>query len=363
MARPTQAIVDLEALRHNCRLARSLGGEGRLMAVVKANAYGHGAVPAARALEPLVSAFAVACIEEAEELRSAGLTRPIMLMEGFFEPDELAIAAQRDFWVMLQNDWQMQTLEAATLPKPVTCWLKLDSGMHRLGFALAEAAPLLQRLRASHNVSEPVVLATHLACADELDNEFTSRQISAFRQHTAALDAPLSMANSPGLLGWPESHGEWNRAGVMLYGQTPFQQAHPEADKLRPVMSLESRVIAVREVAAGETVGYGGAWAARRTSRIATVPVGYGDGYPRNAASGTPVLVNGQRAPMVGRVSMDMITVDVTDLPPVNVGDPVELWGKHILANEVAAHAGSIGYEVMTRMLPRVPRHYRGTGR
>ena len=300
MARPTRAIVDLEALRHNCRLARSLGGDGRLMAVVKANAYGHGAVPAAKALEPLVSAFAVACIEEAEELRNAGLTRPIMLMEGFFAAEELEIAAQRDFWVMLQNHWQLETLEKASLTRPVTCWLKLDSGMHRLGFALDESAPLLERLRAAGNISDEVVLATHLARGDDLDNDFTPRQIAAFQQHCASLHTPCSIANSPGLLGWPESRGAWNRAGVMLYGQSPFPQPHPEADKLKPVMSLQSRVIAGREVAAGESVGYGGAWTARRTSHIATIPVGYGDGYPRNAGNGTPVLVSGQRVPLVG---------------------------------------------------------------
>ncbi len=360
MARPTQAIVDLEALRHNCRLARSLCGDGRLMAVVKANAYGHGAIPAAKALEPLVSAFAVACIEEAEDLRNAGITRPILLMEGIFQVEELEIAAQRDFWVMLQNHQQLDDLDAAALSRPITCWLKLDSGMRRLGFSLEESADLLQRLRASRNVSDDVVMATHLARADELDNDFTARQISAFREHTSALGAPCSMANSPGLLGWPDSRDAWNRAGVMLYGQSPFPGPHPQADQLKPVMTLQSKVIALRDVAAGESVGYGGAWTARRGSRIATIPVGYGDGYPRNAGNGTPVVVGGQRVPLVGRVSMDMITVDVTDLPAISVGEPVELWGDTVTANEVASHADSIGYEVMTRMLPRVPRRYLG---
>ncbi len=360
MARPTQAIVDLEALRHNCRLARSLSSDGKLMAVVKANAYGHGAIPAAKALEPLVSAFAVACIEEAEDLRNAGVARPILLMEGIFQAEELEIAAQRDFWVMLQNHQQLDELDAATLSRPVTCWLKLDSGMHRLGFSLDESAALLARLRASPNASGDVVMATHLARADELDNDFTPQQIRVFRGHTAALGTPCSMANSPGLLGWPESRDAWNRAGVMLYGQSPFPEPHPQADQLKPVMTLQSEIIALRDVAAGESVGYGGAWTARRGSRIATIPVGYGDGYPRNAGNGTPVLVGGRRVPLVGRVSMDMITVDVTDLPPMAVGAPVELWGDHITANEVASHAGSIGYEIMTRMLPRVPRRYLG---
>lgn len=360
MPRPTQAVIDLQALRDNAAVARSLSGAGKLMAVVKANAYGHGAIPVARALEPLVSAFAVACIEEADELRDAGIELPIMLMEGFFSDDELDVASQRDYWVMLQNDYQLEVLETRALPGRVTCWLKLDSGMHRLGFAMADAARLVARLRACPQVGGDLVLATHLACADDLDNDFTREQIAAFREQTGALGAPCSLANSPGLLGWPEARAEWNRPGVMLYGPSPFPQPHPEADRLRPVMTLRSAVIAIREIAAGESVGYGGAWTAGRSSRIATIPVGYGDGYPRRADSGTPVLVRGCRAPLAGRVSMDMITVDVTEIPEVSVGDEVILWGDDILVNEVAAHADTIGYEIMTRMLARVPRKYVG---
>jgi alanine racemase len=360
MARPTQALIDLEALRDNCRLAQSLSGDGKLMAVVKANAYGHGAVPVARALEPLVAAFAVACIEEAEELRDAGIEIPIMLMEGFFEPGELELAAQRDYWVMLQNESQLATLEAKELPQPLTCWLKLDSGMHRLGFSLEQAASVLARLRRCNNIAGEIVLATHLACADELDSDHTRKQIARFRQHTDSLDTPCSLANSPGLLGWPEARAEWNRPGVMLYGPSPFQQPHPEAERLRPVMTLRSAVIAVRDVAAGNSVGYGSAWVAKRDSRIATVPVGYGDGYPRRAANGTPVLVNGQPALLAGRVSMDMITVDVTDVTGADIGTEVILWGAQPTANEVAGYADTIGYEIMTRMLGRVPRSYTG---
>jgi alanine racemase len=359
MSRPTKAVVDLEALRHNCRLAGTLSGQGKLMAVVKANAYGHGAVTTARALEPLVSAFAVACVEEAEELRDAGIALPIMLMEGAFSGEELDIACERGFWVMVQNSLQLEMLERRALARPLTCWLKLDSGMHRLGFPLAQARELTERLHNCASVGGDIVLATHLACADELDNPFTARQIAAFREHTRGLDAASSLANSPGLLGWPEARADWNRAGVMLYGQSPFRQPHPETDKLRPVMTLRSEVIAVRELAAGDSVGYGSTWTARRDSRIATIPVGYGDGYPRAAQNGTPVLIAGQTAPLVGRVSMDMITVDVTDLPPVKLGDAVVLWGEGLTANEVASHADTIGYEIMTRMLPRVPRVYR----
>lgn len=360
MPRPTEALVDLEALRHNCRLALSLGGDGKLMAVVKANAYGHGAVPVSAALEPLVSAFAVACIEEAEELRDAGIHRPIMLMEGVFSEDELDTASARNYWVMLQNDEQIAALERRRLDRPVTCWLKLDSGMHRLGFPLQRAGELVARLRECSQVADDVVLATHLACADELENDYTSKQVALFREHTQSLGVPCSLANSPGLLGWPEARADWNRAGVMLYGPSPFTRSHPEADKLRQVMTLRSAIIAVRELQAGESVGYGSTWTADRTSLIATIPVGYGDGYPRRAHNGTPVLVRGQTVPLAGRVSMDMITVDVTDLPGVAIGDEVVLWGEELPANVIAAHAETIGYEIMTRMLSRVPRRYLG---
>jgi alanine racemase len=358
MPRPTQAFINLGALRHNCRLALDLSGQGRLMPVVKANAYGHGAVPVARALEAMAGAFAVACIEEAVELRDAGIDIPIMLMEGFFSDEELEQASAHGFWVMLQNDYQLEAILRMRLPEPVCCWIKLDTGMHRLGFAAERAAELHDQLRRCPNVRGDIVLATHLACADDLHNPFTHEQIQAFNNHTAGIAALRSIANSPGLLGWPESRADWNRPGVMLYGQSPFPHAHPEADKLQPVMTLRSEIIALREIGPGDAVGYGGSWVAERASRIATVPVGYGDGYPRRAANGTPVIVNGQRARLAGRVSMDMITVDVTGLPEVKLGDEVTLWGDGLPANEIADHAETIGYEIMTRMLGRVPRIY-----
>jgi alanine racemase len=259
---------------------------------------------------------------------------------------------------MLQNEHQIRALESAGLGDPVGCWLKLDSGMHRLGFPVQQARALVERLTAISTVAPQIVLATHLACADDLENAFTRQQIKLFREHTDGLHLPCSLANSPGLLGWPETRAEWNRPGVMLYGPSPFPAPHPEADRLRPVMTLKSAVIALRDLQPGDSVGYGGAWTASRPSRIATIPVGYGDGYPRRAESGTPVLVRGHRVPLAGRVSMDMITVDVTDIPDVAVGDEVILWGKEILVNEVAAHADTIGYEIMTRLLARVPRKY-----
>ncbi len=356
MSRPTRAIINLTALRHNFAVAQSLSGEGQVMPIVKANAYGHGAINIARALEPLAPALGVACVEEAMELREAGIEKPILLLEGFFDVEELSLAAALNFWVMVQSDIQLAALEAANLSRPINCWLKIDTGMHRLGFEPADTEQLFARLTNCRNVADKVVLATHFASADDLDRDFTSEQIRLFRTHTETIDAPCSLANSPGLLGWPEARAQWNRPGFMLYGQSPFSQSHPEADKLQAVMTCRSEIMAVRDIAVGESVGYANAWTAQQPSRIATVPVGYGDGYPRHAGNSTPVLINGQRAQLVGRVSMDMITVDVTDVPDVTIGDEVILWGEKLSANEVARYAETIGYEIMTRLHNRVPR-------
>ena len=356
MSRPTRALINLSALRHNYALACELSGTGCAMPIVKANAYGHGAIAVAKALTPLAPAFGVACIEEALELREAGISIPILLLEGFFDNEELELAAAHNFWLMLQNEYQLAALDRARLDKPVRCWLKLDTGMHRLGFAPQAAAAIFQQLRDCPQVRDDIVLATHLASADQLDNEATAQQIALFHRHTASIDAPCSLANSPGLIGWPTARAAWNRPGFMLYGQSPFRVEHDDAARLRAVMTLRSEIMALRNIEAGQSVGYGNAWTARRASRIATVPVGYGDGYPRHAENRTPVLLDGQRAPLVGRVSMDMITIDVTEIAGVKAGDEVILWGEQLSANEVAEHADTIGYEIMTRLHNRVPR-------
>jgi len=358
MARPSHALIDLNALKHNYRLACSLAPRSRNIAVVKANAYGHGAEAVAHTLEADVPAFAVAYMEEALKLRSAGISKPILVLEGFFTRDELPIAEQHNFWLMIENDLQVEALVAARLKNPVTIWLKIDTGMHRLGAPLGRASQLIALLEQSANVAQGIVLASHFACADELQNDFTSLQIQRLRQLAERHRAQLSMANSPALLAWPQSHSDWNRPGYMLYGSSPFFHHHDQGDKLIPVMRFESEVISLREIPAGESVGYGATWTAEKTSLIATIPVGYGDGYPRNAPSGTPVLVNGQMARLAGRVSMDLITVDVTDIQGVAIGSKVELWGKHLEVNCVASAAGTIGYELLTRMPARLPRIY-----
>tara|TARA_R110002072_G_scaffold4245_9_gene30071 strand:- start:8860 stop:9939 length:1080 start_codon:yes stop_codon:yes gene_type:complete len=354
MARPNQARLDLGALRHNVSVARQLAPASRLMAVVKANAYGHGAVTIASALQTEVDALAVACIEEAVELRTAGISLPILLLEGAFDARELQQVAELDLWLTVENERQLQWLEMATLPAPVTCWLKVDSGMNRLGAVPAMAPSYYRRLLAAPNVRNDIVTYTHLASADDLLSQQTQRQLAVF--DALPFSTLRCAANSAALLAWPQAHYDWVRPGYMLYGNSPMLQHHENAQDLQPVMTLTSAVISLRDVAAGEAVGYGGTWVTQRASRIATVTIGYGDGYPRHAPNGTPVLVNGQRAALAGRVSMDMITVDVTDLSGIEPGAEVVLWGAALPLTEIALCADTIGYELTTRMPARTPR-------
>jgi alanine racemase len=359
MSRAARAIIDLEALRSNYALACRRAPGSRTLAVVKANAYGHGAVECARALEAQAPAFAVCCLAEALELRDSGIRKPILLLRGDLTPDAVRTAAEQRFWLLLYEPAHLDMICSAELPAPVRAWLKVDTGMHRLGLEPGALAAAHARLQASDNVEGPVVVATHFACADDPGSDFTKRQIGQFHAAVEGLDAPASLANSAGILAWPAAHADWNRPGIMLYGSSPMREPGPHDAGLRPVMHLVSEVIALRHIGVGESVGYTRNWRATRPSAIATAAIGYADGYPRHAPNGTPVLVNGQRVPLVGRVSMDMITVDVTDLEPVRLGDPVTLWGPQLPVNEVATAAGTIGYELLTRMTGRAPREYR----
>jgi alanine racemase len=355
--RPARALIDLQALRHNYQLARELSG-ARALAVVKADAYGHGAVRCAQALEDQADGFAVACIEEALALREAGIRAPILLLEGFFEADELALIDQHDLWCVVHSQWQIEAVEQAQLSKPLTVWLKLDSGMHRVGLHPSDYQQAYRRLLASGKVSK-IVLMSHFARADELECERTAEQVAIFQQAGAGLSAEVSLRNSPALLGWPQVPSDWVRPGIMLYGATPFEQAQELAARLRPVMTLESKVISVRELPAGEPVGYGARFVADRPTRVGVVAMGYADGYPRHAPTGTPVMVDGQPTRLIGRVSMDMLTVDLTDLPQAGLASRVELWGKQVLASDVAMAAGSIPYQIFCN-LRRVPLLYLG---
>ena len=355
--RPARALIDLDALRHNYQLARELSG-ARALAVVKADAYGHGAVRCAQALEREADGFAVACIEEALALREAGIRAPILLLEGFFEAAELALIEQHQLWCVVHALWQVEAIEQASLGTPLNVWLKLDSGMHRVGLHPADYQAAYRRLLASGKVSK-IVLMSHFARADEPDCPRTAEQLAVFQQAREGLAAEVSLRNSPAVLGWPQVPSDWVRPGIMLYGATPFEQAQEQAARLKPVMTLESKVISLRELPAGEPVGYGARFVSERPTRVGVVAMGYADGYPRHAPTGTPVAVDGQLTRLIGRVSMDMLTVDLTDLPQAGLGSRVELWGKQVLASDVAAQAGMIPYQIFCN-LKRVPLDYIG---
>ncbi|NLZ78895.1 MAG: alanine racemase [Gammaproteobacteria bacterium] len=343
--RPARALINLQALRHNYQLARQLCAD-KALAVVKADAYGHGAVACAHALHDMADGFAVSCLEEAVELRAAGISLPIVLLEGFFAAQELPQIVKHNLWCVIHAQWQLDALEQAVLAQPLHIWLKMDSGMHRVGFFPHEYAAAWQRLQASTNVAA-VVLMTHFSRADELDSIYTQEQFELFTQTTAGLSAPISVSNSPAVLAWPQIRSDWSRPGIILYGSQPVAMSDTAAQRLQPVMTLQSKIIAVREVPAGEAVGYGAQFVASAPVRVGIVAIGYADGYPRHAPTGTPVAVAGCRTQLLGRVSMDMLAVDLTDIAHADVGSEVELWGETISIDEVAACAGTISYELL----------------
>lgn len=358
MARPTRAFVDLAAIRQNYAHAKAQAPGARALAVVKADAYGHGAVAVARALAPMADAFAVACTEEALELREAGINKPIVLLEGVFEPTELGQLDKARLTPVAHSREQVDWLCQARPTRPLHVWLKMDTGMHRLGMDPADFAAAHAQLADCPHVGE-VVLMTHLACADEPQHPATRAQLACFAAHAGALPGPRSIANSAAVLGCPAAHGDWLRPGIMLYGASPFGEAHPSAAALRPTMHLESQLISVRELARGEAIGYGGRFVCEGPTRVGVVAAGYADGYPRHARDGAPAAVNGRPSRIIGRVSMDMLTVDLTDQPDARPGDAVQLWGGLVPANDVAAASDTIAYQLFTGLSQRVSVSYR----
>jgi alanine racemase len=350
MSRPLVAHIRLDALRHNYLLARELHG-GRAIAVVKANAYGHGAVQCASALEDEADGFAVASLEEALLLRSAGITSPILLLEGFFEEAELPEIAAKDLWIVVHHQWQIDVLKNARLKVPLTLWLKMDSGMHRVGLAPEDFKLAFESLNGHPNVAQ-IILMSHFASADDTASSHPHQQMTVFRQATRSINAPVSLCNSAGILGWPQAHADWARPGIMLYGVDPIavQEDNKTAlqkNSLRPVMQLESAVISIRTIAIGEPVGYGCTFIAERPTRVGVVACGYADGYPRIVPTGTPVAVEGKLSRIIGRVSMDMLAIDLTEVPEATMASRAELWGDLVAVSEVAKRAGTIAYELL----------------
>lgn len=357
MSRPTKAVVNLAAIRHNYQLAKQLTNQPAL-AVIKADAYGHGATAVADALHEIADGFAVACIEEAMQLRRAGIKQPVLLLEGFFSKGELPVIAEQQFICVVHSRWQLETLLSVTLHKPVQVWLKYDSGMNRLGLSAQVFLEAYQQLSASPNIQQ-IVCMTHLACGDETTHRMTNDQLGRFKQLIAPLNSPVSVANSAAVMAWPSTHLGWVRPGIMLYGASPFVDSQPEsAAALEPAMRLESALIAVKHLQKGDTVGYGATYQAPESMPMGVVAIGYGDGYPRHAKSGTPVLVNGVRCQLIGRVSMDMLAVDLRPVPGARLNDSVVLWGKALPAHEVAKWADTIAYELFTGITRRVKVQY-----
>ena len=354
VSRQTQAIIHADAILYNFNRVKSLSPDSGAVAVIKADAYGHGAVSVARILKEHADCFAVAIIEEALTLRDAGITKPIIILEGPHQARECALAKHQQCILVVHSFHQLAWLEASPPADRPVIWLKVDTGMHRLGFAPTDVAHVLKKY-ASLFTRDSVIMS-HLAHADDPDCDFTKEQIARFDDVQALTDMTSSLANSPGTLAWPDARSHWNRIGIALYGGAPMASRRAVDDGLRPAMTLRAAVMAVRTVKAGESVGYGQTFIASRDTVLATVGIGYADGYPRHCPNGTPVAVNGQQATLAGRVSMDMITIDVTDIGPVKPGDPVELWGNTISIDDVAAAADTIAYELMTRVSARVPR-------
>jgi alanine racemase len=348
------ATIDTGALRHNLSVVRQWAPKSRVMAVIKANAYGHGLVAVARALDS-ADAFAVARVDEGLILRAAGIDTPTVLLEGVFDRDQLEAAAAANFELVVHTSEQIELLRTAAPGVRFKVWLKLDSGMNRLGFKGSAFGAAHAALSSSSAVQPPINLFTHLASADMPDLPTTSEQLALFAAATQSLPGERCLENSAGMLSFPEAQGDWVRPGLLLYGVSPFAGSIGADYGLRPAMTLRSHVIAVKELSSGERVGYGGDWAAGRPTRLAVAAVGYGDGYPRNLGAGAPVLVNGERAGLAGRVSMDMIGIDVTDLTrEPKLGDPVVLWGEGLPVEEIAVWADTIPYELLCGISQRV---------
>lgn len=357
--RPIQATISHSALAHNLAVAKTYAPESKVMAVIKANAYGHGLIDAAHGLNA-ADGFAVLRLSEAIDLREAGFNQTVLLLEGVFQAEELSIAASFGVDMVVHCVPQIGMLERASLARPIGVHLKMNSGMNRLGIPASQYISAFQRLQSCQNVSG-ITLMTHFATADE--DTGIAAQLATFNAATKDLKQPISLANSAAILRYPQTHAEWVRPGIMLYGATPVSGTPAANFGLKPVMQLTSEIIAVQEIKPGESVGYGHRFTATRPTRVGIVACGYADGYPRHAGQysagddrrGTPIAVAGKLTQTIGRVSMDMLYCDLTDVPEANIGAPVELWGNQVPVDAVAEKAGTVGYELLCAVSTRVP--------
>ena len=353
MSRATVATIHLGALRRNLARVRERAGTARVMAVVKADAYGHGLERVARALAD-ADAFGVASLGDGLRLRAAGINKRIVVLSGPDEAGDLAEFRRLQLDAVIHHDSQLAWLEVDRDARSLRVWLKLDTGMHRLGFAPAHARDVHACLRALANVDADIVLMTHFAASDEFDNALTADQIAAFEAATRDCAGARSLANSAAVLGWQDARGEWVRAGGLLYGLSVIDGKSGADLGFEPAMTLSTKLIAVNRIAKGERIGYAASYQCPEDMDIGVAAIGYGDGYPRSAPSGTPVLVNARRADIVGRVSMDLITIDLRNVAGAKAGDRVVLWGKDLPTEQIAASAGTISYDLTCGMTRRV---------
>lgn len=359
MERFPRVVIDLAALSHNLSVIREIAPDCKVMAVIKANAYGHGLIAAARALAG-ADALAVARVDEALLLREAGVRNPIVLLEGVFEADEMAVAAEQGLSLVVHNPQQLGWIEQWSGPEKFRCWLKIDTGMHRLGFGVAEHDEAIERISRCRALAGTAGLMTHLASAECADDEVTREQLAIFSRLAEAWPGEVSIANSAAVFLRPDTRCGWVRPGLALYGVSPLPGKTGAELGLKPAMRLESRLISARQLRAGDSVGYNSIWTASEATRVGIVAVGYGDGYLRGFAPDTPVLVGTRRARLVGRVSMDMIAVALDPDSSAEVGDPVLLWGSELPVEELAVHAGTIPYELLCNVSARVHAEYLG---
>ncbi|MGH8529625.1 MAG: alanine racemase [Nevskiales bacterium] len=352
-----QAEIDLRALPHNLARVRACAPGAKVMAAVKANGYGHGAAQVARTLSDAgCEAFAVATVAEGQQLRQAGIAQPVIVLNGVLGADDLYLAVELGLRPVVHDFVQLERIEQADCARGMDVWVKLDTGMHRLGLACASVPEVAARLqRAGVRIAGWM---THLACADEPAHPLTLQQIECFRAATAARPEPKSIANSAGILAWPQSHTEWVRPGIMLYGASPMPELGAADHQLKPVMSLSAPILAMRQLRRGEGIGYGQGWRAPEDMPVGVLALGYGDGYPRQAQPGTPIWIKGSRTQLIGRVSMDLIALDLRGCGVVAAGDRAELWGKNLSADEVARHCATVGYDLFCGLTRRVSFEY-----
>jgi alanine racemase len=350
MPRPIQIYIDQSALENNLHRVRQVTS-ARIMAVIKANGYGHGLLRVAEALAA-ADGFAMLDIQDAVRLREQGYRQTLLLLEGYFDKSDLALIAEYNLSCVIHSQWQIQLLDAYPGRATLDVWLKVNSGMHRLGFAPAQVSAAMESLR-RHPAIREITLMSHFSHADEARG--VSSQLEVINEIGAEYRIARSMANSAALLRYPATHGDWVRPGIMLYGASPFADTSARQLGLKPVMTLSSRIIATQDLSAGDEVGYAGQFRADRAMRIGVVACGYADGYPRHAPTGTQLNVDGQKTQLLGRVSMDMLCVDLTHLPQAGEGSTVTLWGGDLPIETVAASAKTISYDLMCAVTARVP--------